>query len=82
MACPFELTKDGYELQWQTCFLGHHALTMSLLPLLHLTAQASSNKDRVRIINVASDAATAMGPDSINYKDPNMADLRGVTAPW
>ncbi|EHK16273.1 uncharacterized protein TRIVIDRAFT_39646 [Trichoderma virens Gv29-8] len=82
MACPFELTKDGHELQWQTCFLGHHALTMCLLPLLHSAAQKSSSNDRVRIVNVSSDAAASMGLDSINYKDPNMADLRGVTAPW
>ncbi|KAL6824713.1 hypothetical protein J3E69DRAFT_381586 [Trichoderma sp. SZMC 28015] len=82
MACPYELTKDGYELQWQTNFLGHHAFTMCLLPLLRSAAQSSHSRDRVRIVNVSSDAAISMGPDSINYKDPNLADVKGVTASW
>lgn len=83
MACPYEVTKDGHEVQWQTCFLGHHAFTLSLLPLLLRTAQQDSGtKGRVRIVNVASDAALLMGPKSINYEDTNMTDLCGNTAPW
>ncbi|RVX73716.1 hypothetical protein B0A52_02606 [Exophiala mesophila] len=73
MATPYELTKDGYEAQWQTCFLGHHALTLGLIPLLKSTAaQNPSIKDRVRIINVSSDMAFSLGPKTINYSDPNM----------
>lgn len=83
MASPFELTKDGYEIQWQTCFLAHHAFTLSLLPLFRQTAQLNSGrKASVRIVNVASDAAFLMGPKAIDYKDPNMASLTGRTAPW
>lgn len=83
MASPYELTKDGHEIQWQTCFLSHHAFTLGLLPLLRRTAQQSPGvKARVRIVNVASDAAFAMGPKSINLEDPNMTNSRGTTAPW
>lgn len=83
MACPYGLTKDGYELQWQTCFLAHHALTLALLPLLKATAaQQTGNRGRVRIVNVSSDAAFLMGPKSINYDDPNMTDVTGTFAPW
>ncbi|KAH6880630.1 hypothetical protein B0T10DRAFT_609333 [Thelonectria olida] len=83
MACPYELTKDGYEVQWQTCFLAHHALTLSLLPVLRAAAQQSpGSSNRVRVVNVASDAAIRMGPKSINYADPNMTDVTGRLAPW
>lgn len=83
MACPYKLTKDGYELQWQTCFLGPHALTLSLMPLLKSTAlQYPNNKGRVRVVNVASDAAFLMGPRCIMYNDPNMSEVTGTLAPW
>ncbi|KAF5023478.1 hypothetical protein F66182_4478 [Fusarium sp. NRRL 66182] len=82
MASPWELTKDGFEIQWQTCFLSHHALTMSLMPSLVAAAQTSGRSDRVRIINVASDMAIRLGPNSINDEDPNLADLTGTLAPW
>ncbi|KAF4335898.1 reductase [Fusarium beomiforme] len=82
MASPWQLTKDGIEVQWQTCFLSHHALTMSLMPLLVSAAQISGRMDRVRIVNVASDMATKMGPETINYADPNLTDLTGQLAPW
>ncbi|KIW19455.1 hypothetical protein PV08_00027 [Exophiala spinifera] len=83
MACPYGLTKDGYELQWQTCFLAPHAFTLSLLPLLKSTAlQYPNNKGRVRVVNVASDAAFLMGPRHIIYDDPNMSGVTGSLSPW
>lgn len=82
MSSPWELTKDGHEIQWQTCFLSHHALTMSLMPLLVTAAQVSGRMDRVRIINVASDMALRMGPEAIHYDDPNLTNETGKLAPW
>jgi NAD(P)-dependent dehydrogenase (short-subunit alcohol dehydrogenase family) len=82
MASPWQLTKDGFEVQWQTCFLSHHALTMSLMPLLVAAAQTTGRMDRVRIVNVASDMAFRMGPEAINYQDPNLTDVTGQLAPW
>ncbi|KAM0342570.1 hypothetical protein ACHAPU_009423 [Fusarium lateritium] len=82
MASPWQLTKDGHEVQWQTCFLSHHALTMELMPLLVAAAQASGRMDRARIVNVASDMALGMGPETINYEDPNLTTDTGRLAPW
>ncbi|KAJ4127685.1 hypothetical protein NW768_007956 [Fusarium equiseti] len=82
MCTPWELTKDGHELQWQTCFLSHHALTMALMPVLINGAQVSQRMDRVRIINVASDMALRMGPEVINYDDPNLTNETGRMAPY
>lgn len=83
MASPYELTKDGHEIQWQTNFLAHHALTLSLLPMFRQTAQLSSGKKGcVRIVNVASDMAFMVGPKNVDYQDPNMTDVTGTLAPW
>uniref|UniRef100_A0A0N5A8Q7 Short-chain dehydrogenase n=1 Tax=Syphacia muris TaxID=451379 RepID=A0A0N5A8Q7_9BILA len=43
----YELTMDGYEMTWQTNYLGHFLLTELLLPLMELSSDA-------RIINVSS----------------------------
>jgi len=52
-------TRDGFELQIGTNYLGHFALTARLLPLLR--------KGRARVVNVASIAANA--PAAINFDD-------------
>lgn len=40
MACPFDKTQDGYEIQMGTNHLGHFALTGLLMPLLETTKNA------------------------------------------
>ncbi len=78
-----QTAKDGYGIQWQTCFLAHHAFTLCLLPALQSAAQqAKGNNSRVRVVNVASDGAVLMGPKAINYEDPNLTRLTGKMAPW
>ena len=47
MATPYELTPNGYELQFATNHLGHAALTAHLLPLLLATAGS-------RVVTVSS----------------------------
>jgi NAD(P)-dependent dehydrogenase (short-subunit alcohol dehydrogenase family) len=51
MATPYQLTKDGFELQFGTNHLGHFALTGLLLP--HLLAAPTS-----RVVSVSSMAHT------------------------
>ncbi|KAJ4751833.1 NAD(P)-binding Rossmann-fold superfamily protein [Rhynchospora pubera] len=54
MACPFQLSKDGIELQFATNHLGHFLLTNLLLEKMKLTAKQTGIKGR--IVNVSSSA--------------------------
>ncbi len=55
MAIPEkELTKDGFERQFQSNVLGHFALTASMFPYL--------SRDGAKVINVASSAANFAAP--------------------
>ncbi|KAJ3671659.1 hypothetical protein LUZ60_007738 [Juncus effusus] len=56
MACPFQLSKDGIELQFATNHLGHFLLTNMLLEKMKTTAKETGIKGR--IINVSSTAHT------------------------
>ncbi len=68
MTVPFELTKDGYERQWQVKYLSPFLMTTLLLPLLLSAASRSQRRDRVRMVNVASDMAFALGPKKIEWE--------------
>ncbi|XP_078167930.1 short-chain dehydrogenase TIC 32, chloroplastic-like isoform X2 [Carex rostrata] len=52
MACPFQLSRDGVELQFATNHLGHFLLTNMLLEKMKSTAKQTGIKGR--IINVSS----------------------------
>jgi NAD(P)-dependent dehydrogenase (short-subunit alcohol dehydrogenase family) len=52
MAQPATLSKDGYEIQFATNYLGHAMLTECLLPILLRTAKVPGSD--VRIINLTS----------------------------
>lgn len=54
MTTPFEITKDGFEAQFQVNHLGHFLLTHHLLPLLRTSANDTSSPSRV--INLSSRA--------------------------
>lgn len=48
---PYIETRDGYESQFSTNYLGHFLLTHLLLPLLSAGGGA---QDRARVVNVSS----------------------------
>ncbi|KAI3965221.1 hypothetical protein MKW92_044747 [Papaver armeniacum] len=52
MACPFQLSKDGIELQFATNHLGHFLLTKLLMDKLKTTAKKSGIEGR--IVNMSS----------------------------
>ncbi|KAI0528559.1 hypothetical protein KFK09_001101 [Dendrobium nobile] len=54
MACPFQLSRDGIEMQFATNHLGHFLLTKLLLEKMKSTAKETGVKGR--IINVSSSA--------------------------
>uniref|UniRef100_A0A453HIL7 Short-chain dehydrogenase TIC 32, chloroplastic n=1 Tax=Aegilops tauschii subsp. strangulata TaxID=200361 RepID=A0A453HIL7_AEGTS len=54
MACPFQLSKDGIELQFATNHLGHFLLTNLLLDKMKSTAKETGVQGR--IVNLASTA--------------------------
>lgn len=54
MACPFQLSKDGIELQFATNHLGHFLLTNLLLEKMKATAKETGIQGR--IVNVSSTA--------------------------
>ncbi|KAK7424414.1 hypothetical protein QQX98_000379 [Neonectria punicea] len=68
MACPKDKTKDGFELQFGTCHLGHFLLFQLLKPTLLASSIPGFNS---RVISVAS-AAHREG--QINFDDLNWED--------
>lgn len=74
MAVPFEMTKDGYESQFQTNYLSHFVLTHRLLPLLRKTA-VSSKRGEIRVINVSSTGHKAAPSEGINFQNINLKDV-------
>ncbi|KAK1776052.1 short-chain dehydrogenase [Copromyces sp. CBS 386.78] len=67
MASPYELTVDGFELQFATAHLGHFVLTNHILP--KLKTSAGTGKPQTRIINVSS-KGSILG-SGIRWDDPS-----------
>ena len=77
MATPYELTVDGFELQFATAYLGHFVLTNNLLPKLR--ASSAAGKSQTRIINVSSKGNCLGG---IHWDDPNYTKRPEEYKPW
>lgn len=52
MATPHELTKDGFDMQFQSNYLGHFTFTIPLIPLLIETSKDPNTS--VRLVQVSS----------------------------
>ena len=70
MAIPEAKTEDGFEMQFGTNHLGHHALTARLLPYLMATPAS-------RVVTVTSTARHFGRP-----VDPDNPHLEGNYSPW
>ncbi|KAK3374327.1 hypothetical protein B0T24DRAFT_530007 [Lasiosphaeria ovina] len=84
MATPFQLTRDGYEAQWQTNYLAHWVLTTRLLPLMLRTARAlaATAPGSVRIVNVTSSGHLMAPKAGIDFDDPPSLKLKDGAGPW
>ncbi|TVY78453.1 putative oxidoreductase [Lachnellula suecica] len=78
MATPFEMTKDGYEAQWQTNYLAHWVLTEHLLPLMLRTAKTLA-PGSVRIVNLTSSGHLSAPKGGINFDDLSLKDSSSLT---
>ncbi|KAK4056253.1 hypothetical protein OIO90_002696 [Microbotryomycetes sp. JL221] len=74
MACPYELTEDGIEVQFQTNHLSHWLLTQVLMPLLEKTGQQTGHPSRV--VNLSSFAHTIIS--SYPFAKPSFKSLEDV----
>lgn len=70
-------TKEGYELQFGTNYMGHALLTTLLLPILLSTAQARESD--VRIINVSSEGHI-LAPRAGILFDKSQLEAQGTLA--
>ena len=74
---PYELTKDGVEIQVQSNYLGHFAFTLALLPQIIKTSRmppegsgSSGTTTGARIVNLTSEG------HSVAFSDKECKELK------
>ena len=77
MATPFEMTKDGYEAQWQTNYLAHWVFTSHLLPLL-LSTSKTMLLGGVRVVNISSVGHFSAPKEGIYFTDTSLPNGSGM----
>lgn len=73
MACPFEKTEDGFEMQFGCNHLGHFLLMHLLIPMLLETAEKTGKPSR--FISLSSCAAANVTMTTDTYADIDFDDL-------
>lgn len=76
MATPFEMTKDGYEAQWQTNYLAHWVFTSHLLPLMLKTSKGTGS---VRIVNLSSSGHYSAPKGGVDFNDTSLSNASPMT---
>ena len=71
MATPLEITKDGYEAQWQTNYLAHWVFTSYLLPIMLRTSKLLP-PGSVRVVNISSSGHFWAPKGGINFADTSL----------
>ncbi|KAL9935264.1 hypothetical protein V8E36_005612 [Tilletia maclaganii] len=62
MACPKSITKDGWEIQFQTNHLGHFLFAKELLPVLEAAADATGQPSRLVTLTSIGHRAESLNP--------------------
>lgn len=78
MAVPYEMTGDGYEVQWQTNHIAHWLFTEHVLPLM-LETSKSLPAGSVRVVNVTSGGHMMAPKTGINVTDTTLATESAIT---
>lgn len=76
MACPYALTKDGVEIQFQTNYLGHYLLARDLTDLLEAGHKRRQGGHPSRVVTLSSLAHTII--DSTPFAKPDYSSLEKV----
>ncbi|KAK8102453.1 hypothetical protein PG984_015599 [Apiospora sp. TS-2023a] len=76
MATPFEMTKDGYEAQWQVNYLSHWVFIHHLLPLMLQTSKTAP-PGGVRVVNVSSSGHLSAPKGGIDFNDTSLQEEGG-----
>ena len=77
MATPYEITKDGWEGQWQTNYLAHWLFTERLLPLM-LKTSIGLPAGNVRIVNLSSSGHWSAPSGGIDFSDTSLKNGSGM----
>ncbi|KAK0554389.1 hypothetical protein OC846_002121 [Tilletia horrida] len=67
MACPKAITKDGWEVQFQTNYLGHFLFAKELLPLLEAASRGPEDPSRVITLTSIGHLFASASPYKINF---------------
>ncbi|KAH8797738.1 putative carbonyl reductase [Xylogone sp. PMI_703] len=78
MATPFEMSKDGFEAEWQTNHLAHWVFTAHLLPLM-LETSKKYPAGTVRVVNLTSGGHWFAPKGGINFEDTSLRNRNGST---
>lgn len=76
MACPYELTEDGIETQFQTNYLGHYLLVRELTPLLEAGAKQRQGGHPSRVVTLSSLAHNII--NAVPLVKPDYSSLKRV----
>ena len=78
MATPFEMTKDGYEAQWQTNYLAHWVVTSHCLSVL-LSTSKGLPPGTVRVVNLSSSGHYSAPRGGVSFEDTSLSNASGMT---
>lgn len=81
MACPADVTKEGYEIQFGTNHMGHAMLTKLLLPTLLATAEKVPAGD-VRIVSLSSLGEAYAAKDPYAGGDAHLKSDMAALSTW